>query len=71
MIPQGIRNLTKALKRKSKPSEDHSEEFKHLMRMKKDDLFVLAAEHDCEIPPGATKAKLTNLILDKKTLDNH
>lgn len=69
MIPSGIRFLANVFNGKKHPIQDHSEEFKHLMRMKKDELFVLAAEHDCEIPPAATKKTLSKLIINKKSLD--
>ena len=68
MIPPGIHRFFKKVSA-PKPSENQSEEFKKLMRLHKNDLFALACEHDCIIPPGATKKKLTKLIIDKKTLD--
>lgn len=52
------------------PEPELHQEFFTLMKMNKDDLFAMAAEHDCQIPPAATKKKLSILILNKKTLDN-
>ena len=47
-----------------------SQEYHTLMEMKKVDLFTMAAELDCTIPPAATKKKLSVLIINKKRLDN-